>query len=263
MPSGPSLLNDSESVQILPGLGAQLDRHVHRDAEIGVQRSLDGVGDRDALAGLVLEQVDRVRGVVPEQVVGPRARLAEGVHVGTPEEVRLHVHLLDRELARRDAPVHPLVRRVEPSRVADHGDEAGLPGHPLDLERVRPGVGQRDLHLHVLPGAQRGDRLLCVQLRGGAEDDGVDVVAGERVVEIGRRVRGAVLRSHLLRLLEPTADDRRDGDAVDRGEGVEVLDAEGSGSGEGDAHDVLSVAGGQVTGSRTRCPTAVLLAGTW
>ena len=54
------------------------------------------------LPRLVGEQVDGVRGVVPQQVVGPAARLAERVHVGAAEEVGLHVHLLDVELAGDD-----------------------------------------------------------------------------------------------------------------------------------------------------------------
>ena len=42
------------------------------------------------------------------------------------EEVRLHVHLLDLQLAGGDAPVHPLMRRIEAARVPDHADQAGL-----------------------------------------------------------------------------------------------------------------------------------------
>ena len=78
----------------------------------------------DLAAGLPGEQVDRVRRVMPQQVVGPRARLAERVHVRAAEEVGLHVHLLDVELARPDLPVHPLVAGIEAARVADHRDLA-------------------------------------------------------------------------------------------------------------------------------------------
>jgi hypothetical protein len=66
---------------------------------VRVDRALHGVGLHDGAAGLVGEQVHRVRGVVPQQVVGPAARLAQRVHVGAAEEVGLHVHLLDVELA--------------------------------------------------------------------------------------------------------------------------------------------------------------------
>jgi len=51
-----------------------------------------------------------VRGVVPQQVVGPRARLAERVDVPAAEEVGLHVHLWTLS-SPRNAPVHPLVAR--------------------------------------------------------------------------------------------------------------------------------------------------------
>src|SRR5690606_14792786 len=61
-------------------LALELDRHVHGDAQFRMLRPLDGVRGDD-LARLVGEEVDRVRRVVPQQVVGPRTRLALGVHV--------------------------------------------------------------------------------------------------------------------------------------------------------------------------------------
>ena len=62
---------------------------------VGCRGPWTRVGLHDRAAGLVREQVDRVGGVVPEQVVGPAARLAEGVHVPAPEEVGLDVQLLE------------------------------------------------------------------------------------------------------------------------------------------------------------------------
>jgi hypothetical protein len=44
-----------------------------------MDRPLHGVAIADRLAGLVLKEVDRVGGVVPEQMVGPAARIAGGV----------------------------------------------------------------------------------------------------------------------------------------------------------------------------------------
>ena len=101
MPSGPSLLNDSESVQIAPFAALSWMLMSIAMPSVGMDRPLDRVGLHDRRAGLIGEQVDRMRGVVPEQVVGPRARLAERVHVGAAEEVGLHVHLLDMEFVRR------------------------------------------------------------------------------------------------------------------------------------------------------------------
>jgi hypothetical protein len=88
--------------------------------------SLDGVGLHNPFTGLVLEQVNRVGGMVPQQVIGPGAGLAEGVGVRPPEKVGLDVHLLDGELARADPVVHVLVGGVEAPGVAGHGDEAGF-----------------------------------------------------------------------------------------------------------------------------------------
>jgi len=47
--------------------------------------------------------------VVPQEVVGPRARLAGRVDVGAAEEVGLNVHLLDLQFAGLDLVVDPLV----------------------------------------------------------------------------------------------------------------------------------------------------------
>ena len=175
--------------------GPQLDGHVHRDAELGVDRPLHRVVQLRLLAGLVLEQVDRVRGVVPQQVVCPAAGLPGRVHVRPAEEVGLHVHLLDGQLAGQDAAAHPLVGRVEPASVPDHAGPPGLPLHAVDFLRVRPAVRHRNLHLHVLARSHRGDGLARVQLRRRAQDDGVHVVAGQDLVQAGRRPGDAVLRA--------------------------------------------------------------------
>ena len=52
-------------------------------------RSLLGPHVAGRLAGLVLEQVDGVARVVPQQVIGPTAWLAKRVLVLAPEEERL------------------------------------------------------------------------------------------------------------------------------------------------------------------------------
>src|SRR4051794_16239420 len=98
-----------------------------------MDRALDSSRLGGDLASLVLEQVDRVAGVVPEEVVRPAPRLALQVDVGTPEEERLNVEVLDRELAADDALAHPLMARVEASNVASHRHDARL---PLDLDEL-------------------------------------------------------------------------------------------------------------------------------
>ena len=73
-----------------------------------MDRSLHGVAVGNGLAGLVLEQIDGVGGMVPQQVIGPAARLAGRVHVLSAEEISLHVHLLDFQLAFDDASCAPI-----------------------------------------------------------------------------------------------------------------------------------------------------------
>ena len=114
------------------------------------------------LAGLVLEQVDGVAGVVPQQVVGPAAGLAEGVRVGAAEEVRLTTRCWRLQLARHDAAVHPLVARVEAPGVAHHGDERRCVLR-VDHGSQSARLGHRDLHQDVLAGVEALDGLGGVQ----------------------------------------------------------------------------------------------------
>ena len=104
---------------------------------VRMHRPLHGVRAHDLRARLVTEQVHGVRGVMPQQMIGPGTRLAQRVDVGAPEEIGLHVHLLDRKLAGDDAPVDPLMRGIEAPRVPDHAHQPGalrapppLPAHP-------------------------------------------------------------------------------------------------------------------------------------
>src|SRR5271165_4426209 len=135
-------------------LGLELDAHVHRDAERGTDWALKRIGLHDRRAHLIGEKVDSVRRVMPEQMVGPGARLAERVHVGAAQEVGLHVHLLDMELAGRDLLVDVLVAWIEAARMTDHRDESGLLLHFGDGFSVLETIGERNLHLHMLAGLQ-------------------------------------------------------------------------------------------------------------
>ena len=149
------------------------DAHVHGDAELRVDRSLHRVAFRDRLAGLVVEEVDRVGGVVPQQMVGPAARLAGGVDVLAAEEIGLHVHLLDLQLALLDPLVDPLVAGIEAAHMAGHGDDAGLLGDLRQRLGILDIVGDRNLDQHGLAGAHHLLALAEVHLRRRGEDHGV------------------------------------------------------------------------------------------
>ena len=74
--------------------------------------------------------------VVPEQMIGPRTRLAQRVHVGAAEKIGLHIHLQDLQLADLDAFMNPLMRRIETPRVPAHADHAGLLLHLQQIFRI-------------------------------------------------------------------------------------------------------------------------------
>ena len=171
-----------------------------------------------------------MRGMVPEQVIGPAARLAERVHVGAAEEIGLHVHLLDMEFVRQNALVDELVARIEAARVADHRHETGFPLHRRDRLGVLEAVGQGDLDLHVLAGLEALDRLGGVHLGRRRQDHGVEAGELQRLGKLGRRVADAVFLGRLLRLVELAPDERDHLDPVDPLDAVEMLEAEGAGA---------------------------------
>src|SRR5690606_20143661 len=78
---------------------SQADAHVHRDAELPVMRPLECENFGGRLAGLMLEEIDRVAGVVPEQMVDPAPRLALEIDVLAAEEEGLDDEMLKLELA--------------------------------------------------------------------------------------------------------------------------------------------------------------------
>ena len=94
-----------------------------------MDRPLHRVAIGNGLAGLILEQVDGVGGVVPEQMVGPASRIARRVDVLAPEEIGLHVHLLNLQLASLDFLMDVLMARVEAPHVAAHRGDSSLLGN--------------------------------------------------------------------------------------------------------------------------------------
>src|SRR4029079_11205167 len=84
------------------GRNLQLDAHIHRNAQFRMDRSLKRARLRNSLPGLVLEQVDGMTGMVPQQMIRPASGFALRVHVRATEEERLHDHVLDVEFTSLD-----------------------------------------------------------------------------------------------------------------------------------------------------------------
>ena len=130
-----------------------------------MHRPLNGVGFYDRAARLVGKQVDGVRRVMPQKMVGPGARLPKGVHIAAPKEKRLHIEVLNVKLISFNFAVYPLVRRIETARMAAHCHQARL----LLQCHHRPSVGQRvgqwNFDLYMLACLHARDRLCGVHLR--------------------------------------------------------------------------------------------------
>ena len=83
-----------------------------------------------------------------------------------------------------------------------------------------------------LPASQALYGLRGVHLRRRRENDRVEVRQLQGVGEVGRGVADAIFRRRFLRLVELASNERDDLDARDILDGVEMLQAEGSGAGE-------------------------------
>ena len=208
------------------------------------------------LAGLIGEQIHRVAGVVPQQMVGPAARLAERVHVGAPEEIGLHVHLLHLEFAGEHALVDPLMARIESSGVAGHRDDAGFLLHLQQALGVRHRVGHRDLDHHVLAGAHALFRLGGVHLRGRGTGSPLPDPAGAGTRPDRRwPVRNLPLPGNLACLLIARPGQRDDFDVRNLRHGLQMLDAERPLAGETDLHEgyYSALSGQNKAGTLLRC----------
>ena len=209
------------------------------------------------LARLIAEQVHRVAGVVPQQVIGPAARLAERIDVRPAEEIGLHVHLQHLELAREDALVDPLMAGVEAARMARHRDDAGFLLHPHEPLGVRERVGHGNLDHDVLAGAHALLALRRMQLRRRGQNHRIEPRAapGSPPGSPSSAVSSSCCAtSRAASALEPASE-------ITSTFGIlrhclEMLDAEGAVAGETNFHSALLF-------SRIMSPAAVLEAGTW
>jgi len=71
------------------------DRHIHSDTQFRVMGAFQGKTFADHFASLVLEQINGMTGVMPEQMVNPAAWLTGCIHIGAAKEIGLYIHLQD------------------------------------------------------------------------------------------------------------------------------------------------------------------------
>src|SRR5262245_152257 len=210
------------------------DAHVHGDAELRVDRSLHRIAIGNRPPCLVLEQVDGMGSVMPEQVIGPAARIARCIDVPAAEEIGLCVHLLDRELALLDALVDPLMARVEAAHVPAHRHDARFFRDLGQLLGVLDAVGDRDFHQHVLAGAHHLLALPKMQLRRRGQDHRVGALDAFR--ELAGIVGDTVFLRDFGGGVLIAADQRADLDVGNALERVEMFLAERPLAGDADLH---------------------------
>ena len=190
----------------------------------------------NVFAGLIRKQIHRVAGVMPQQMIGPTARLAGRVHVRAPEEIGLHVHLLYFEIAGCDALVNPLVARIEAARMAGHGDQTGLLLRFQNALGIGQGIGHGDFHLHVLARLEALHRLIGVHLRRRGQDHRFQARLLQALAQIPGPMRDLVLLGHLFGGCLIPARESNDFDAGDILDRIDMLHAESALPGDTNLH---------------------------
>ena len=169
-------------------------------------------------------------------MIGPAARFAERVGVGTPEEICLHIHLQDLEFTREYAVVDPLMARIEAACVPGHGNDAGLLLHAHQALRVGERIRHRNLDHDVLAGTHALLALRRMHLRGGGQDYRVESGLGQAVGKIRGPMRDLPLLRHRSRRLDVRSGQGDDFDSGNLRHGFQVFDAERAVAGETDFH---------------------------
>src|SRR5271168_3655024 len=154
-------------------------------------------------------------------MIGPASRVARSIDVLPSEEISLHVHLLDFQLALLDALVHPLVAGIKAPHMAAHGGDAGLLGDFHQVFRVLDAVGNRDFDQHRLAGAHR--LLALAEMHLGRRGQDHRVGALDALGQFAGEMRDAVFLGDLRRRILIAADQRGDLDIGDALERVEML----------------------------------------
>src|SRR6476620_1319777 len=128
-----------------------------------MDRALHRIAVDHRLATLVLKQVYGMGRVVPQEMIGPAARLTGCIHVGATKEVGLYVHLQDLKLTFLNPFVNPLVTGIEATDVPSHSHDASFPLNFKQRLRVLDAVGDRDLDQHMSASAHHLFRMLAMQ----------------------------------------------------------------------------------------------------
>ena len=147
---------------------------------------------------MVGEQIHCVCGMVPQQMIGPTARLTQGVHIGTAEKIGLHIHLKHIELARLDLLVHKLVTGIKATRVAAHCHQPVLLLQCHHLGTVFVNITQGNFHLHVFTCLQASNGLCSMHLRGRTQNDRVHFLDRQTFIQVGGDMRNTVFFGDLF-----------------------------------------------------------------
>ena len=191
-----------------------------------MDRTLQSEGFGRDLAGLVLEKVHGVAGMVPEEVVRPAAGLAESVHVGSAEEVGLYIQLLQLQLPGLKPAVQQLVTGIEAASVPTHGDEAGFPLGGYYQFGVRQGICDGDFHHDMFTRTHHLNGLSGMDRRWRCQDDGFNVGPRQALFQTNRPVPNTKFLRNSFRIGSHAPGQRDYFHAINFCQGFQVLHTE-------------------------------------
>ncbi len=140
---------------------------------------LNRIGFNDGGSGLISKEIHCMGGVMPEEMIGPASRLSQGIDIGTPKKIGLHIHLLNVVLTAGNSLADPLMTWVKTPGVAHHGDTALLLLQVRERLGIFPRIRHRDLDLNMLASPETLHRLVGMNLGRRAENDRIHIGAGK------------------------------------------------------------------------------------
>ena len=156
---------------------------------------------------MVGEQIHCVCGMVPQQMIGPTARLTQGVHIGTAKKIGLHVHLKHIEMACLDLLMNKLVTGIKAPRMAAHGHQTVLLLQCHHLGTVFVNITQGNFHLHMFASFKASNGLRGMHLCGSTQNNRIHLFDRQTFIQVAGDMRNAVFVGYFLGFFQLTANE--------------------------------------------------------
>ena len=147
-----------------------------------MHRSLYRISPDHSLSSLILEEINCVGRVMPQQMVCPSSWFSSCIDVFASKEISLRIQLLDLQLTSLNFFIDPLMRGIETSGMAHHADQACFLLEIHHSLSIQPVISQGNLNLNMHTCFQTLYRLSCVDWSWGGQDRSLNSRKGQRLI---------------------------------------------------------------------------------